>query len=227
MELAQDFMGMGITNTHSKFNTEQWEQIKFIMVSKPVPPVRNWIISVEIVWADFFFLKETKKGKLCIKYLVPKRHIQSWSQASYLKIQMSYLMIPVQVQSLFFPTQQKSKYLKQQQQKKRRIIWNEITLVVPKTLLSSQHSFQSSITFTSRYTCPFQHQGFVTLFLCLKSSPFPCHQPFKQCSMWPPTCNFHQQPRESLSSLQICNNHHTDILPEFLPTFFPCDGAYS
>lgn len=111
--------------------------------------------------------------------------------------------------------------------KKRRIIWNEITIVVPKTLLSSQHSFQSSITFTSRYTCPFQHQGFVTLFLCLKISPFPCHQPFKQCSMWPPTCNFHQQPRESLSSLQICNNHHTDILPEFLPTSFPCDGAYS
>lgn len=132
---------MGITNTHSKFNTEQWEKIKFIMVSKPVPPVRNWIISVEIVWADFFFLKETKKGKLCIKYLVPKRHIQSWSQASYLKIQMSYLMIPVQVQFIFFPTQQKSKYLKKKTKKEKKTkMLHKTELKIPFTVWHYIHS---------------------------------------------------------------------------------------
>ena len=73
MELAQDFMGIGRTESQSEFKTEKWKKIKFgfSLVGKPVPSVGNGMILVETVYPDFSSLREAKKGEVLNAELFP------------------------------------------------------------------------------------------------------------------------------------------------------------
>ena len=111
-----------------------------------------------------------------------------------MKIQMSYLMTPVQVQFNPLPKQQKPKYLKKEKKKK-------IILKSPRCCQKHFPEFkilsQSGITFTSCYISSFHMLGICHSVPLLKSSPLShATEASKKVHMSPPTCTFHQQPLE-------------------------------
>lgn len=135
-------------------------------------------------------------------------------------------MTPVQGEFPPFPTQQKSKCLKKT--KKKWVILKSPNSY-PKHCSGTQNSFYSPALHSRPATsAPF----IIWEFACCSSAwqVFPPHaiDPLKVVQTSLATCNVHQEPRKKLlSSLEFCTNHHTEILPEFLPVSFPWDGAYS
>ena len=97
-----------------------------------------------------------------------------------MKIQMSYLMTPVQVQFNPLPKQQKPKYLKKEKKKKD---YFEIPKMLPKTLSWIQNSF--TVWYYIHFLLHQQFSYAGNLPFCSsakKLSPFPCHWSFKESS---------------------------------------------
>lgn len=133
-----------------------------------------------------------------------------------MKIQMSYLMTPVQVQFNPLPKQQNPKYLKKE--KKKTILKSPrcCQKLFPEFKILSE----SGITSTSCYISSFHMLGICHSVPLLKSSP-PSHatEASKKVHVSPPTCTFHQQPLEEFIIIfsGILQSQCTDIFLEFLP----------
>ena len=133
-----------------------------------------------------------------------------------MKIQMSYLMTPVQVQFNPLPKQQKPKYLKKGKKKKK------IILKSPRCCQKHFPEFkilsQSGITFTSCYISSFHMLGICHSVPLLKSSPLShATEASNKVHMSPPTCTFHQQPLEEFIIFSgLLQSQYTDIFLEFL-----------
>ena len=156
---------------------------------------------------------------------MPKKHIPSWPKVSYEDSEvLPYDTSAGRVPSL--PNTTKVQ-VPEKKQRKSGLFWN-CHIPTQSTVLELR------IPFTVRHYIHVPLHLHLSSFGNLPAVPLPWQvfphaiDPLKVVQTSLATGNVHQEPRKKLlSSLEFCTNHHTEILPEFLPVSFPWDGAYS